>query len=121
MFESRLQIAQVFMLLSLILTLTGVLVLFFGPIVVGVFCLVLGYFCAATGCYFHAEAMGYPPLIGIPIGIIFGVFGAVVMMILPDETEQSTYEIDRELASEAIKNARKRDKGYEVLDDDEED
>jgi hypothetical protein len=61
---------------------------------------------------------GYPPLIGLPIGVSFGVIAAVIVTLLPDETEPSTFEIDREMAREGIDNARRRDKGYEVLDDD---
>ena len=116
---SRLQTAQLFMGLSLLFSAIGFPTVLFGAIAVGLFCLVLAYGCACTGCYLLAEVKGYPPLIGIPIGLIFGVFGGIVMVILPDETEQSTYEIDRRLAQEGLKNARKRDKGYEVLDDDE--
>jgi uncharacterized membrane protein YedE/YeeE len=116
---SRLQTAQLFMVASLILSAIGFPTVLFGAIAVGVFCLVLAYGCASTGCYLLAEVKGYPPLIGIPIGLIFGVFGGIIMMILPDETQQSTYAIDREMAQEGIKNARKRDKGYEVLDDDD--
>lgn len=116
---SRLQTAQLFMIASLILSAIGFPTVLFGAIAVGVFCLVLAYGCAAAGCYVYAELKGYPPLIGIPIGLIFGVFGGVVMMILPDDSVPSTSVSDGELAQEGIKNARNRDKGYEVLDDDD--
>jgi hypothetical protein len=119
MFESRLQIAQVFMAGSFILTGVGILTLIFGSIVVGVFCIVVAHAASAAGCYFHADVKGYPPLIGLPIGVNFGVMGGVVMYVLPDETVESTYELERRLAQGGIENARNRDKGYEVLDDED--
>jgi uncharacterized membrane protein YgaE (UPF0421/DUF939 family) len=119
MFASRMQVSQVFMGLSFLLTLIMALTALFGPALIAITCLVLAHGCAATGCYIHAEVKGYPPLIGLPIGVIFGVFGAVVMIILPDESRHSTHETDREMAAEAFRNARRRDPGYEVLDDED--
>jgi hypothetical protein len=89
--------------------------------VVGVFCIVLGHVAAAMGCYCVADVKGYPPLIGLPIGIGLGVFGGVVMAVLPDEANESPMEMERRLAREGIENANRRDKGYEVLEDDEDD
>jgi hypothetical protein len=119
MFESRLQVAQVFMAASFILTAIGILTLIFGSIVVGVFCIVLAHASSAAGCYFHAEVKAYPPLIGIPIGVAFGVMGGLIMYVLPDEAKETPMELERRLAREGIENARRRDKGYEVLDDDD--
>ena len=45
--------------------------------------------------------------------------GAVPLLVLPDETKENVFERERRLASEAIRNARNRDPGYEVLDDED--
>lgn len=119
MFASRLQVAQIFYALAFVLSAIGVLTTTFGPIVVGLSFLVLGHGCAATACYLHAEVKGYPPLIGLPLGVAFGVLAVVILIVLPDETSPNTFEFDREMTHEGVKNARKRDKGYEVLDDDD--
>ena len=118
MFASRLQTAQIFYILAFGLSTTGILTTMFGSIVVGLFCLVLGQGCAATACYLHAEVKGYPPLIGLPLGVSFGFLAAIVLTLLPDESRADTFEFEREMTREGVKNARKRDKGYEVLDDD---
>lgn len=115
---SRLQTAQIFYALAFGLSTIGILTTMFGPIVVGLFFLVLGQGCAATACYLHAEVKGYPPLIGLPLGVSFGFLAVIVLTLLPDESEANTFEFDREMTHEGVKNARKRDKGYEVLDDD---
>lgn len=120
MFQSRLQVAQVFLALSAILTLLCIGSFAFGPIVVAIFFLVTAHATAATGCYITAETKGYPPLIGIPIGVAFGVMGAVILAVLPDQTEISIFEQERQFGEEGMKNARRRDKGYEVLDDEDE-
>jgi predicted MFS family arabinose efflux permease len=119
MFESRIQVAQVFEALAFVLEMIGIPTTLYGPAAVGVFCIVLAHASAAIGCYIHAEAKGYPPLIGIPIGVIFGMGGAIAMSILPDDTRPDTLALDRRFAEEGIENARRRDKGYEVLDDED--
>ena len=50
----------------------------------------------------------------------YGVMGSVILLILPDQTEESVYEAERRLSREGLDNARQRDKGYEVLEDEEE-
>jgi hypothetical protein len=117
-FASRLQTAQIFYALAFVLSTVGILTTMFGPIVVGLFFLVLGQGCAATACYLHAEVKGYPPLIGLPLGISFGVLAAIILTLLPDESKPNNFAIDREMTREGVKNAHRRDKGYEVLDDD---
>lgn len=119
MFASRLQTAQIFYAVALVLSTVGILTTVFGPIVVGLFFLILGHGCAATACYLHAEVKGYPPLIGLPLGVSFGVLAVIILTLLPDESDPNTFEIDCEMTREGVKNARKRDKRYEVLDDDD--
>src|SRR5262249_39725327 len=85
MFESRLQTAQFFLIVSTILTLVAIPVFIFGPAVVGVFFLVLQAAAAAIGCYLYAEVKGYPGPIGMAIGVAFGVVGALFIMIMPDQ------------------------------------
>jgi hypothetical protein len=119
MFESRLQVSQVFLGLSAILVFIAIPTLMFGSIAVAIFCLVLSHASAAAGCYVYAETKGYPPLLGIPIGVGLGVMGSVIILILPDETAESPFAAERKFGEEGLKNARKRDKGYEVLEDDE--
>lgn len=117
MFTSRLQTAQIFYASAFVLTTIGVLTTVYGPMMVGLFFIVLGQGCAATACYLHAEVKGYPPLIGLPLGVSFGVLAAIVLTLLPDESDPNTFEIDKEMGREGVKNAVRRDKGYEVLDD----
>jgi hypothetical protein len=119
MFESRLQIAQVFLAIAGVFAVTGILVFIFGPLVVGIMCLLLEHAAAAAGCAYYANSKGYPLLIGIPVGIGFGVMGAVVLLALPDESNEDLMERHRRLSSEAVRNARNRDPGYEVLDDED--
>lgn len=119
MFESRLQTAQACLFLAGILEGVAILTFIFGSVAVGIFLLVLSHDGAATGNYFYADSKGYPPLIGIPLGVAFGVASAIIYAMLPDETVESTYASERRLAAEGIRNARQRDKGYEVLDDDD--
>jgi len=121
MFESRLQTAQACLFLAGILEGVAILTFIFGSIAVAIFLLVVSHAGAALGNYFYADSKGYPPLIGIPLGVGFGVASAVIYAMLPDETVESTFASDRRLAAEGVKNARKRDKGYEVLDDDDDD
>src|SRR4051794_16068241 len=115
MFESRFQVGQLILFGAFGLALTGMLTLMFGPLVVGVVCLVLEHAVAAVGCAFYADAKGYSPLIGLPIGIGLGSMGAFVMVVLPDETKESPLEGHERPAPEALRNARDRDRGYEVL------
>jgi hypothetical protein len=119
MFENRLQIAQACLAGAGLFALIAVLTLTFGPLVVGVMCLLLEHALAAVGCSFYADSKGYPPIIGIPIGVGFGVMGAVLILILPDEAPDDDLDRHRRLSSEAVRNARNRDPGYEVLDDDD--
>jgi hypothetical protein len=119
MFESRLQTAQLCLAAAAVFAVTGVLVFTFGPVPVGVFCLLLEHAAAAVGCALYADSKGYSPLIGVPLGVGLGVMGSIPVLILPDETKESVFEEQRRLASEAIRNARMRDPGYEVLDDDD--
>jgi hypothetical protein len=119
MFESRLQTAQLCLAAAAVLAVTGVLVFTFGAVPVGVFCLLLEHAAAAVGCALYADSKGYSPLIGVPLGVGLGVMGAIPVLILPDETKENVFERERRLASEAIRNARMRDPGYEVLDDED--
>jgi hypothetical protein len=118
-FESRLQTAQAWLLVGLILAMIGSVILWLGPAAVGVFCLVLQSAAAAAGCYLYADVKGYPGLIGIPIGVGLGVMGALVIRILPDQTDANQRERQDRLAREGFKASRRRkDPGYEVLDKD---
>ncbi|HKB05913.1 MAG TPA: hypothetical protein VKD90_27205 [Gemmataceae bacterium] len=120
MFESRLKAAQVFLLLSLVLAVTGSVVIFVGPVPVGLFCLAVQAVLAAIGCYLYADTKGYPGLIGIPMGVALGVVGAILILILPDQTEESYIAEQKRLAREGFKpsRGRRKDPGYEVLDKD---
>src|SRR4051812_13544977 len=112
MFESRLQTAQLCLAAAAVFAVTGVLVFTFGPVAVGVFCLFLEHAAAALGCALYADAKGYSPLVGVPLGVGLGVMGAIAVLILPDETKEDVFEEQRRLAGEAIRNARNRDPGY---------
>jgi hypothetical protein len=120
MFLSRLQIAQLFLGPSAVLTLLAILSLGWGPLVVGIFCLVLAHVTAAIGCYISAEDKGYPPILGIPVGLGLGVMGSLIFVILPDETARDVYAGERRIGRHGVENARRRDRGYEVLEDEEE-
>ena len=119
MFESRLQTAQFCLAVGALFAVIAILTLTFGPLTVGVVCLVLEHAAAAVGCALYADTKGYPPLIGIPIGVGLGVMGAVLILILPDEATDDEFARYRKLSSEGVRNARNRDPGYEVLDDDD--
>ena len=119
MFESRYQTAQFCLAIGAVFAVLGMCCLLAGSYLLGVTCLVLEHAAAAVGCAFYADAKGYPALVGVPIGVGLGVMGSVILLILPDETTESVFEEQRRLASEGIKNARRRDKGYEVLDDED--
>ena len=119
MFESRFQVAQLILTGAFILAALAILTLMFGPIVVGVTCLVLEHIVAAIGCAVYADAKGYPYLIGIPVGVALGFVGGIVFVVLPDEAPDDEFERQHRMASEAYRNARNRDRGYEVLDDDD--
>lgn len=119
MFESRLQTAQFCLIVGVGFAVIAILTLTFGPLAVGVVCLVLEHAVAAVGCALYADTKGYPPLIGIPIGVGLGVMGAVVILILPDESVDDEFARYRRLSREGVRNARNRDPGYEVLDDDD--
>lgn len=119
MFESRLQTAQFCLAVAALFAVIAILMLTFGPLVIGVVCIVLEHAVAAVGCALYADTKGYSPLIGVPIGIGLGVMGAVLILILPDEATEDEFARYRKLSSEAVRNARNRDSGYEVLDDDD--
>ena len=119
MFESRLQTAQLCLAAAALFAVLAALVFMFGAPAVGVLCLLLEHAAAAVGCALYADSKGYSPLMGIPLGVGLGVMGAVPLLVLPDETKENVFERERRLASEAIRNARNRDPGYEVLDDED--
>ena len=119
MFESRYQLAQLVLAGAFVLAAFAIIALMAGLIVVGVVCLVLEHAVAAVGCAVYADAKGYPYLIGIPIGVGLGVVGGLVFVVLPDETPDDELERQHRMASEAYRNARNRDPGYEVLDDED--
>ena len=120
MFESRLQYAQLCLVASAALVLLGAVALLFEIIVVGVFCLVVQAVFAAIGCYLYADTKAYPPVLGVAVGVAFGAMGALLILILPDQTEESHLQEQRRLAKEGMKPSRRRrkDPGYEVLDED---
>ena len=117
MFESRHQTAQFFLAVGGLFAVLAVVSFLSRSLFLGVTCLVLEHAVAAVGCALYADARGYPAVIGLPFGVGLGVMGAIVLTALPDESVDVDPDPD-ELASEAIKNARQRDPGYEVLDDD---
>jgi hypothetical protein len=119
MFESRLQIAQLCLAVAAVFAVVAALVLMFGPLPVGIACLLMEHAVAAVGCAFYAESKGYSPLIGIPIGVGLGVMGAVAILVLPDEAPDDEMERYHRLSQEGVRNARNRDPGYEVLDDED--
>ena len=119
MFESRLQTAQFCLFLSFLFSMIAIATLIFAPIVIGIFFLVLGHAAAAVGCYLYAEVKGYPGLIGIPIGVAIGFVGGVAMIVLPDQTEESAIAEEKRLARRGLRSTRRKDPGYEVLDDDD--
>jgi hypothetical protein len=119
MFESRYQIAQLILGVAFVLLALAILTLMFGPVVVGVVCLVLEHAVAAVGCAVYADAKGYPYLVGIPIGVALGTVGGLAFVVLPDESKEDEFERQHRMAGEAYRNARNRDPGYEVLDDDD--
>ena len=119
MFESRMQTAQAWLLVAFILAAIGSMVLWLGSAAVGVFCIVLHAGAAAAGCYLYASEKGYPGLLGIPIGVGLGVMGALLLLILPDQTDEKRRERHERLARKGFKPSRRRkDPGYEVLDPD---
>jgi hypothetical protein len=119
MFESRLQTAEMCLGAAALFAVLAALVLSFGPLSVGIACLLLEHGIAAAGCAIYADAKGYSPLIGIPLGVGLGVMGAIAILVLPDESEDDELERYRRLSQEGVRNARNRDPGYEVLDDED--
>lgn len=119
MFEHRLIIAEVLLGIAGLFVLIAIICLMTQSWIVGVVFIVLEHAVAAIGCAFLADSRGYPALIGIPFGIGLGVMGSVMLFILPDESEDDDMERKIRLAREGVKNARQRDPGYEVLDDDD--
>jgi hypothetical protein len=119
MFESRHQTAQFCLAFGGLFAVLAVASFLSRSILLGVTCLIIEHAAAAVGCALYAGAKGYSSVIGIPVGIGLGAMGGVVMAVLPDETVEDPFDDPDRDASEAIKNARQRDPGYEVLDDDE--
>lgn len=120
MFESRLMAAQFFIATSAVLLVVAAFVFWLGPLVVGVFLLVVQAAGAAIGCSLYADTKGYPLWLGIAAGIGLGAMGTIVLFVLPDLTEESYIQEQKRLAAEGMKPSRRRrkDPGYEVLDDD---
>jgi hypothetical protein len=118
MFESRHQTAQVFLAAGLLFALLAMISFLSRSLLLGITCLVLEHALAAVGCALFADARGYPTLLGIPFGVALGVMGFVVLAALPDESPEEERHPD-ESAREGIRNARQRDPGYEVLEDDD--
>ena len=116
---SRYQLAQLLLTGAFVLMAVAVLSFLFGALAAGVVCLVLEHALAAVGCAVYADAKGYPYLIGIPIGVALGTVGGLAVVVLPDETPDDQMERDHRMAEEAYRNARNRDPGYEVLEDDD--
>jgi uncharacterized membrane protein YgaE (UPF0421/DUF939 family) len=119
MFESRLQTAQVILWLSVIFCIIAILTLIWAPVVIGIFFLVMSHAAAACGCYLYADVKGYPGLVGIPVGVAFGCVGWIAMIVLPDQTEESAIAEEKRLARRGLRPTRRKDPGYEVLDDDD--
>lgn len=120
MFENRYQIGQVFLAGSLLLTGLALGWLIFGTPLVGFFFLLLAHGCAAGGCCYFALDRGYPGWLGLAVGGLMGAFGAAVMVfVLPDEAAIDPFEEQRELADEGLRNARRRDPGYEVIEEED--
>jgi zinc transporter ZupT len=96
------------------------IVFWLGPIVVAVFLMVVQAAGAAVGCALYADTKSYPWWLGVAVGIGLGAMGSIVLLILPDQTEESYIQEQKRLAAEGMKPSRRRrkDPGYEVLDDD---
>lgn len=114
MFESQLQSVQFAFGGSIICTTVAILVLMFGPPAVGVFFIVLASATGAIGGWLFADHRGYPPALGLGLGIAFGVMAAVFLLILPEQAKpEDPAKLDRHRAR------RRRSKNYEIVDDDE--
>jgi hypothetical protein len=118
MFESRLQLAQFFLIGAGLCIGAAIIGFLSHTIVVGLFFLFFEHVLAAIGCFVYAEDKGYPPIIGLPIGIGLGVMGAALIAVLPDESDDGELARKLRLSRGAEENAR-RDPGYEVLDDED--
>ena len=120
MFESRMIAAQFCIAASAVLTFVAAFVFWLGPPVVAVFLMVVQAAGAAVGCWLYADTKGYPAWLGVAVGIGLGAMGSIVLLILPDQTEDSYIQEQKKLAAEGMKPSRRRrkDPGYEVLDDD---
>jgi len=118
MFESRLQTAQFFLAVSLLLLFIGALVFIFGAVVVAIFCLLLQAAAAGVGCYLYADVKGYPGPIGLALGVACGIGGALFILILPDQSPMNPRDRDEPRTPRRGMRRKRRDVGYEVLDDD---
>ncbi|HEX3150558.1 MAG TPA: hypothetical protein VHR66_20945 [Gemmataceae bacterium] len=119
MFEHRLMIAQGLLAAAGLFVLIAIICLMTGGLIAGVVFVFLEHAVAALGCAVLADSRGYPAALGIPIGIGLGVMGSAILLVLPDESTDDEIARKIKLASEGVKNARQRDPGYEVLDDDD--
>jgi hypothetical protein len=116
---SRYQLAQLIFGGAFVFAALAVLAFVLRAPALGVVCLVLEHALAAAGCAVYADAKGYSYLIGIPVGVALGTVGGLAFVVLPDETPDDQMERDHKMAEEAYRNARNRDPGYEVLEDDD--
>jgi hypothetical protein len=118
-FESRLQVAELLLFAAGLALGVAILGFATGLLAVGVFFLFVEHAVAAVGCALYAGSKGYAPLIGVPMGVALGVAGGLMILVLPDESEDDTLARQMRLAQGGVENARRRDPGYEVLDDED--
>ena len=105
--------------LGFALLLTGVVLVIAEAHVPGGVLGVAGGLALIAGGIIVIGALGGGAALAVPIGIGLGVMGSVIVLILPDETKESHFQAERRMAREALRNARNRDPGYEVLDDED--
>src|SRR4051794_17972588 len=118
MFEHRLIIAQLVLVVAGLFAVTATVCFMTGSMIAGIVFVVFEHAIAAIGCAFLADSRGYPGLIGFSFGIGLGIMGSLILMNLPDESQEDEMAKKIALASEGVKNARQRDRGYEILEDD---
>jgi membrane protein implicated in regulation of membrane protease activity len=116
MFESQLQTAQFAYSGSIICTVVAILVLLFGPLPIGLFFVVLASATAAAGGWFYADLRGYPPALGLGLGIAFGLASALFLLLLPDWSEQRAEE-EKERRMAELRERQRRSKNFEVVDE----
>ena len=122
MFESRLQAVQFCLAGSILSLVVAILVLWLGPLVVGVFFLLVQAAAAAVGCALYADLKGHPLWLGLAVGVGLGPVGALLILILPDQSDEPNVpDRRRRERSDRRRRPRRRrrnDPGYEVLDPD---